>query len=302
MISLQGITKRFGRRIAVDNVSFEVPRGVIFGLLGHNGAGKSTLIGALLGQVFPDRGRVLVGGHDVVRHRGAALARVGAIFEASSFYDYLSGETNIRILCEYSGPVDETELRDVVRLVGLESRIGDRVGTYSHGMRQRLALAQALLPRPDLLILDEPTEGLDPEGMHETRNLLLRLNRQWGLTIFFSSHLLAEVQQLCSHVAVLRSGRLLFAGRWHGVGPAASAFSFRADRQSEAESALASAGIALDFGVGGRGRLAPGQTVHTVARWLIERGFEIEHIGPADTDLEAFYLDMIRQGPSHEGR
>jgi len=296
MISLDAISKRFGRRQALEGVSLHVPRGVVYGLLGHNGAGKSTLIGTLLGHVVPDAGKASIGGRDVWRDRGAALAKVGAIFEGPAFYDYLSGEKNLRIFCEYSAPIDEANIREVTRLVGLERRIKDRVGTYSHGMRQRLALAQALIPRPELLILDEPSEGLDPEGIHEIRNLVARLNREWGLTVFFSSHVLGEVQQLCSHVAVLRGGRLLFAGPWQAASTVHAVFRMRVDREIEAEAALVAAGIVTGFDANGQGRLARGRTVPDVGRWLASNGFAIEHLSSIETDLEDFYLDLVRRG------
>ncbi len=295
MITLDHVTKRFGRRVAVADLSLEIPRGVIFGLLGHNGAGKSTTIGMVLGQVTPDAGRIRIGSVDVFANRAAALAKVGAIFEAPAFCEYLSGWRNLRILCEYSAPFDADRAREVVELVGLTGRIGDRVATYSHGMRQRLALAQALLPAPELLILDEPSEGLDPEGIHEMRNLILRLNRDWGLTILFSSHLLAEVQQLCSHLAVMREGELLFAGNWRELDAERPWIQVRADRQTEAERGLQATGLVDVFEYDGRGRLATGATVPQIAAWLVGNGFAVELVQPVERTLEDFYLETIRR-------
>src|SRR5262245_37893012 len=178
MIELRNVTKKFGGRIAVDDVSLTVNRGEIFGLLGHNGAGKSTAIGMMLGQVWPSGGAVMVCGHEVAAQRRLALSRVGAIFETPAFYDYLSGRRNLEILSAYSGPVSSTRLHEVIEWVGLTGRERSKVRTYSHGMRSRLALAQALLPNPELLILDEPGDGLDPEGIHEMRQTILRLQRE----------------------------------------------------------------------------------------------------------------------------
>ena len=295
MISLQGVSKRWGGRVAVHPLSLDVPRGVICGLLGHNGAGKSTIIGMILGQVLPDEGRVLIDHCDVIADRGHALARVGAIFEPPSFYEYLSGSRNLQILCEYSGLLDRQRLEQVVRLVRLEDRIGDRVATYSHGMRQRLALAQALLPNPEVLILDEPSQGLDPEGIFEMRDLILKLNREWGLTILFSSHLLSEVQQMCSHLVVLRQGRLLFAGEWRPWDSCPQEVRIRVDRQSEAEAALLQAGLVADFRWDGRARLTPGASVAAIAQWLSDRGFQLQAVAPVERTLEEFYLETIRQ-------
>ena len=164
MISLHNVQKKFGARIAVHELTLGVPRGEIFGLLGHNGAGKSTAIGMMLGQVWPTRGEVKVCGHDVTTQRARALQKVGAIFESPAFYDYLSGRRNLEILSNYSAPTPPERIREVVDWAGLTGREQSKVKTYSHGMRARLAIAQALLPQPELLILDEPGSGLDPEG------------------------------------------------------------------------------------------------------------------------------------------
>ena len=222
MIRLENLQKRFGRRVAVENLDLEIPEGALYGLLGHNGAGKSTTIGMILGQVIPDRGRVLIDGHDVQRERPAALGQVGAIFETPAFYSYLSGRRNLEIFASYGRPVTAAEMTEVIELVRLASRIDDPVRVYSHGMRQRLALAQALLPRPRMLILDEPSEGLDPEGIYEMRELIRHLHREYRLTILICSHLLAEVEQICPQVAIMRNGRLLFHGDWRAAAPDAT--------------------------------------------------------------------------------
>jgi ABC-2 type transport system ATP-binding protein len=214
MIRLENLQKRFGRRVAVENLSLQIEEGALYGLLGHNGAGKSTTIGMMLGQVVPDEGRVLLDGFDVQRDRAKALGRVGAIFETPSFYSYLSGWRNLEIFCSYGRSVSRQEMKEIVDIVRLGSRISDPVKVYSHGMRQRLALAQALLPRPRILILDEPSEGLDPEGIYEMRELIRQLHRDFQLTILICSHLLAEVELICPEVAIMRSGRLLFHGDW----------------------------------------------------------------------------------------
>src|SRR5215510_9076048 len=212
MIQLSHVEKRFGRNLAVDNLSLQVPAGEIYGLLGHNGAGKSTAIGMMLGQVWPTRGEVRVCECDVTAHRARALQKVGAIFETPAFYDYLSGFRNLQILSSYTAPTSRERIQEVVDWVGLTGRETSAVRTYSHGMRARLALAQALLPKPELLILDEPSDGLDPQGIHEMRQTILRLHRELGLTILFSSHLLNEVEQLCTRIAVLNQGRMVFEG------------------------------------------------------------------------------------------
>src|SRR5437879_9119423 len=157
MIALTNVTKNFGARRAVDNLTLTVPAGEIYGLLGHNGAGKSTAIGMMLGQVWPTRGKVTICGYDVTAHRRNALQKVGAIFESPAFYDYLSGLANLEILSSYTARTPRSRIEEVIEWVGLKGREDSKVRTYSHGMRARLALAQALLPNPALLIVDEPS-------------------------------------------------------------------------------------------------------------------------------------------------
>ena len=213
MISARNLTKRFvASRIALDDVSFDVKEREIVGLLGHNGAGKSTVLGIMLGMVRPNAGEVIVSGHSVQRDRGNALRQIGAIFEAPAFYEYMSGWQNLRALCALSGWWDEREVWRVLDLVNLKSRIHGKVRTYSHGMRQRLALAQSLLPEPKVLLLDEPTDGLDPEGIHEFRSTVLKLRAERGLTILLNSHLLSEVEQMCDRCVILREGRKVYEG------------------------------------------------------------------------------------------
>ena len=165
VLEVRNLTKRWrSDRLALDDVSFDLRQGEILGLLGHNGAGKSTILGITLGMVRPDAGEVRISGHSVQQQRAKALQSIGAIYEAAHFYDYLTGWQNLKVLCSLSGWWDEAEARRVLKLVNLGERAAHKTGTYSHGMRQRLALAQALLPRPKVLLLDEPTDGARPRG------------------------------------------------------------------------------------------------------------------------------------------
>lgn len=212
MLEARGLSKTFAGKSALNDVSFRLEKGEIYGLLGHNGAGKSTSLGIILGMVEPDGGEVFIDEISVQKQRGKALRKVGAIFEAPAFYDYMSGWENLRILMGYSGGFDDNAAREVVEKVGLTKRIDSKVRTYSHGMRQRLALAQALLPEPELLLLDEPTDGLDPEGIKWFRDFILQLREERGMTVLFNSHLLAEVELMCDRVAILREGKRVFEG------------------------------------------------------------------------------------------
>lgn len=287
MIRIENLHKTFRGRTALDGVSFEVQRGEIFGLLGHNGAGKSTTFGILLGQVYPNAGEAFIDGVSVQHDRAKALAKVGAIFETPGFFDYMSGWSNLEILASYSGHVPRAELEEAVRIVGLTKRIHDPVKVYSHGMRQRLALAQALVPMPQAILLDEPTEGLDPEGIHEMRELIQQLNRDRGLTVLLSSHLLAEVQQLCDRVAILNQGKLVFTGRWTELAGEGQRFRLEVDDWSKVEA------LSLREVAPHTIELAAGEDIGNVVRQLVSAGATVRAVEPLKPTLESLYLDLV---------
>ena len=297
MIRLKDLTKRFGQRLAVDALTLEVRRGDVFGLLGHNGAGKSTSIGMLLGQVWPSSGEAWIGDHEVSRDRSRALARVGAIFEAPAFYDYLSGWRNVEILAGYSSPVSQQRLAEVFEWVGLSGREHQVVRTYSHGMRARLALAQALVPDPELLILDEPTNGLDPEGIHEMRATIRRLHAELGLTLLLSSHLLTEVEQLCNRIAVLNKGRKVFEGGLKEVQKGQDWVFLETDSFDEVVARLTAGGLVVDSRDGRRIALASGVSVSGIVRQLVAWDCPVHAIGRETLTLEEFYLSLMKETP-----
>ena len=212
VLSAENLTKRFGKREVVSDVSFELEAGEVFGFLGPNGAGKTTTIRMLVGLARPDRGRVRIAGFDVARDFSKAMSRVGCIVESTDLYPYLTGRENLLHFARMLPDGAESRIPELARLVFLEERLDDRVATYSLGMRQRLGLAQALLGSPDLLVLDEPANGLDPAGIREIRQLIRHLATERGLAIFVSSHLLSEVEQTCDRVAIIHRGRTLATG------------------------------------------------------------------------------------------
>jgi ABC-2 type transport system ATP-binding protein len=291
MIRLEHLAKKFGGRPALHDLSLEIPAGEIFGLLGHNGAGKSTTFGILLGQVHPGGGEAFIRGISVQRDRLHALDRVGAIFETPAFYDYLSGWRNLRILTAYSARLGDAEISETVRFVGLSERIHDPVRMYSHGMRQRLALAQALLPRPELLLLDEPAEGLDPEGIREMRELILQLNREHGMTVVLSSHILSEVEQLCDRIAILNQGKLIYEGRWNELRGQQSAWRLEVDDWDKAGAVIAGAGGAL--AAGGVVSLQPPADISQLVAALVGDGVRVRAVVPMEQTLEQLYLERI---------
>jgi len=293
VIQLQHLNKKFGQRLAVDDLTLQVPAGEIYGLLGHNGAGKSTAIGMMLGQVWPTSGDVRICGHDVTAHRRLALQKVGAIFESPAFYDYLSGRRNLEVLSSYTAPTSRQRIEEVVEWVGLKGRELSKVRTYSHGMRARLALAQALLPQPELLILDEPSDGLDPEGIHEMRQTILRLHRELRLTILLSSHFLNEVEQLCTRIAVLNQGRMVFQGSLAATKQREAWIRLRTGDFGLAAKELRQAQLITQERDGCLIALSPGVGTDQVVRLLVEQGMPVYEIAPVEETLEDFYLSLM---------
>jgi ABC-2 type transport system ATP-binding protein len=288
MVRLDALTKAFRGRPALQGLSLEIQRGEIFGLLGHNGAGKSTTFGLMLGHLRPDAGEAFIAGRSVQRERAEALERVGAIFETPAFYEYMSGWQNLRFLVSLSGLETADRLREIVQLVRLEERIHDPVCVYSHGMRQRLALAQALLPNPEFILLDEPTEGLDPEGIHEMREMIRRLRDEHGLTVMLSSHLLSEVEQLCDRVAILHRGSLVFCGDWKSTEPR---WTLSVDDWPKASAVLAEAGAILH--IDSQISVRPGVDISDAVAALVAAGVKVRGVTPVKATLEDFYLERI---------
>jgi ABC-2 type transport system ATP-binding protein len=301
MIQLHNVQKIFGRHQAVENLTLSVPSGEIFGLLGHNGAGKSTAIGMMLGQVWPTQGEVRVCGFDVTTQRQRALQQVGAIFETPVFYDYLSGWRNLEILSHYTAPTPKQRISEVIDWVGLTGREKSVVKTYSHGMRTRLALAQALLPQPKLLILDEPSDGLDPEGIHEMRLTILRLHKEMGLTILLSSHQLKEVELLCTRIAVMNKGRKVFEGPMSSIQQAQSWARLRVNDFAAAVKLLRQDGLITDEREGNLIALAMDSGTDQVVRCLVKAGISVYEIAPHEQDLEEFYLSLMKADKTKAG-
>ncbi len=296
ILETEDLTKRFGRRVAVDELSMRVERGDIFGFLGQNGAGKSTTIRMVLGLVRPTSGRVRLLGHDMAKHPLRALARTGAIVETPAFYENYSGLQNLRLLAAMSGGVARKRIDQVLDIVGLRARAKDKVRVYSHGMRQRLGIAQALLPAPEVIILDEPTDGLDPQGIHEVRALIRRLRDELNLTVLLSSHLLNEVEQTCDRVAIIDHGRLLYQGTIEALIDKEKTVKLTVDRPEEAYELL-SADPALVVSRNGAQSLyvkMADDQIPDVNRLLVERGFRVMELSHQRETLEQVFLRLTR--------
>ena len=212
ILQTRQLGKRYGKRWAVKNLNLEVQRGDVFGFLGPNGAGKSTTIRMILSLIRPTVGETELFGYSLKSRRSDALRRVGGIVEKPDFYLYLSAYKNLEIIGALTGGAGRKRIMEVLDLVGLSSRAADRVKTYSHGMKQRLGIAQALLSDPELVILDEPTNGLDPQGMKEVRDLIVHLAREQKKTIILSSHLLNEIELVANRMVIINNGELVVQG------------------------------------------------------------------------------------------
>ena len=213
IIEISALTKQFKDVLAVDVLEFNVLRGDVFGFLGPNGAGKSTTIRMILSLIFPTSGSIKIFGKPLLENRKDILSNVGAIVEKPDFYNYLSALKNLQILAKISGKeVSSNRIFELLELVGLKDRAKSKVKTYSHGMKQRLGIAQALLHDPELVVLDEPTTGLDPQGMKEIRDLIIRLSKDENKTIFLSSHILSEIELVANRMLIINKGRKIVEG------------------------------------------------------------------------------------------
>jgi ABC-2 type transport system ATP-binding protein len=287
--------KRFRRRttLAVDGLDLSVPDGGVFGFLGPNGSGKTTTIRCLLGLVRPSAGRVRLLGADSTRDLASVIGRVGSIVEAPALFPGFSGRRNLELLARIDG-IGPRAVQERLDLVDLADRADDRLKTYSLGMRQRLGIAAALLRDPELLILDEPANGLDPAGIKEVRELIRKLGNE-GRTVFVSSHILSEVRQMCDHVAILARGRMVKVGSVQDVlaGEARSVF-VRVDDLAKARSVLTADGMTIeDAGDGLSVSIDPARASE-VSRSLAGHGLFVSELRSDEADLETVFLELTR--------
>lgn len=299
LIETRGLTKRFRRLVAVDALDLAVQRGDVFGFLGPNGAGKSTALRMMVGLIRPTAGCVRLFGRDVWRDRRGALRQVGAMIEAPAFYRYLSGYENLSLLANSGSHCSRREIDEALATVGLLDRAGERVKGYSQGMRQRLGIALAIVGKPEMVLLDEPTNGLDPEGMKEMRDLIGRLSREAGITVFLSSHLLHEVEQICTRIAVIDRGRVLRTGRVADLLARTDAVLLRTSRMTDACRAIAQLSWAhAEPQPDGDLRVdLNGGSAAELNRALVAQGIDVSALIPLTTSLEELYLQLM--GEAH---
>ncbi len=298
VLRTRNLSKRYGSRQAVDNLNLEVRRGEIFGFLGPNGAGKTTTIRMALGLITPTTGNVEIMGEDIATHRARILPRVGALVETPALYTYLSGRSNLRAFGSVLGGVSQERIDYVLELVGLRERQKDRVRTYSLGMKQRLGVAIALLQDPEVLILDEPANGLDPAGIVEMRDLMHHLSDE-GKTVFISSHLLMEIQQICTRVAIINLGKLVTESSVEDLTRGKGEFGVTLDRPTQALALVQQQpwgkGAHLDDN-GALITLAPGGRGRDLNVFLVNAGFAPDTITPSTQDLEEVFLRLTNTG------
>ncbi|HXM72948.1 MAG TPA: ABC transporter ATP-binding protein [Candidatus Dormibacteraeota bacterium] len=288
-----GLSKSYGKRLAVDHLDLQVDRAELFGFLGPNGAGKTTTIRMALGLIAPTGGSVEILGLEVRSHRSQVLPRVGALVESPALYGYLSGRDNLRAVGNLLGGASEKRIDEVLEIVSLKGRDRDKVRTYSMGMKQRLGLALALLNDPDLLILDEPANGLDPAGIVEMRDLLRDLAAQ-GKTVFISSHVLSEVQQICTRVAIINHGKLIRVAPVHDLLKSSGEFEVKVDSpdkllaalhlQPWAQQARIEDGLVITPAPEGRGR--------NLIKFLVDGGHTPDSVSERQQDLEDIFLKL----------
>jgi len=295
-IRTSGLSKLYGERLAVNNLNLEVYRGDIFGFLGPNGAGKTTTIRMMLHLITPTHGSIEILGYDVASQSADILPRVGALVETPALYLYMSGRDNLRAVGSVLGGVPESRIDEVLEQVRLKGREKDRVKTYSLGMKQRLGVAMALLQDPDVLVLDEPANGLDPAGIVEMRDLMRSLAAA-GKTIFISSHVLTEVRQICTRVAILDQGKLVTETTIEELikGHGEFAVQLEPAHAPEALTLVRAQPWGHDARMDEQGTLitaAPDGHGRDLNLFLVHNGFAPEMIAPQTQDLEQIFLRL----------
>jgi ABC-2 type transport system ATP-binding protein len=293
VVETHGLGKVFGSRAAVKDLSITIPQGEIYGFLGENGAGKSTTIRMLLGLIWPDTGEAFLNGMKVTPGSAKPLEGVGAMMDSPFLYSHLTAEQNLRLFAELSGPVTSAQITEAIKLAGLEEQRHQVAGTLSHGQKQRLGIAQALLPDNRLLLLDEPQNGLDPLWVKKLRELLRTLATR-GITILISSHRLHEIEQVCHRVGIIHRGEMLYDGP---VGPLLSATEYitvGCERSQEAADFLRSQGFTVDPGSNGQIMVhAPSdEEAAKVNRGLVGAGFDVIELLRKRISLEEIFLEL----------
>ena len=293
VLSVRNLTKKF-KRTVVNNISFDVEQGNVYGLLGPNGSGKSTTFGMLLTTINPTSGEWYWFGKKGTTTE--TLKKIGAIIEQPNFYPYLSAAKNLKIVAEIKG-TPYSEIDKVLSTVGLLERKDDPFRTFSLGMKQRLAIASALLNNPQVLILDEPTNGLDPEGIIQIRNIISDIAKQ-GITIIIASHLLDEIEKICSHVIVLKEGNAIYSGSVDGMTNSKGYFELKADNNDLLFKILEELNLFSDLKQNGEiiiANIHEDLSASELNRKVSEKGIYLSHLAKKKQSLEAQFLELVKK-------
>lgn len=297
VLSVRGLTKKIGEREIVKDLQFEVQPGEIFGFLGPNGAGKTTTIRMLVGLIRPTSGTISIDGYDLKSDFLQAISRVGCIVENPELYPYLTGRENLEHFARMDERIRPSRIDEVVEQVELTERIDEVVKNYSLGMRQRLGIAQALLGSPKLLILDEPTNGLDPAGIRELRAFIKKLAKEDGISIFISSHILYEIQLMCDSVAIINQGKIIQTGRLDQLITDHVRVEWRVDPIQQAAEILKKHSFIEDLEITSDEQIScrmPMEQIHPINQELLEAGVIITGIRPYQQTLEDVFLSVTR--------
>ncbi len=299
ILECTSLKKTFGHVKAVKDISLKVERGNILGIIGPNGAGKSTLIKMMTGLIWPDCGTVKINGFDVHREHNQAMRKTGAIIEWPSFFPYLSAQLNLDMLTGCN--LRKSHLKrfdDIIAFTGLKNRLRDKVGTFSTGMKQRLGIALAMLPDSEFIILDEPTNGLDPAGIIEIRNIVREYNRQFGTTIIITSHLLNEIEQICHDIAIINQGQIIAAGGISELLHAGNLLCIECNQPEQAMKLLQTAADNQRLPIGRITRRdlqlhieSPDDCAPQVNRFLLDNRIEVSRLTMQRKTLEDFFME-----------
>ena len=291
ILSIKNLNKRYGRLQAVKNVSLEIQKGNVYGILGPNGSGKSTTLGIVLNVVNKTSGEYSWFGGTMKTHE--ALKRVGAIIERPNFYPYMTAKENLQLVCKIKG-INYSKVQEKLEVVGLEDRKDSKFSTFSLGMKQRLAIASALLNDPEILILDEPTNGLDPQGIHQIRDIIKHIASQ-GTTILLASHLLDEVEKVCTHVLVLRKGEILYSGLVGGMSQNSNFLELQSDDSKVLMDALQSLpNLESIEEVDGKILVYTKNEINAgfVNKFLADKNIYLNHLAVRKNSLEEQFLEL----------
>ncbi|EJS76265.1 ABC transporter ATP-binding protein [Bacillus cereus] len=301
ILSVRDVKKVIGKKTLVENISFDVKQGEVFGFLGPNGAGKTTTIRMLVGLIKATEGTISIGGYSIKENFREAMRQIGSIVENPELYTYLTGWENLKQFARMLGNISDERIIEISKMVHLDERIHDKVKTYSLGMKQRLGIAQALLGNPKLLILDEPTNGLDPAGIRELREFIHKLVKEENMSVFISSHLLSEVQMICNRVAIIHKGKMIT------VAPIEELIKTASDRVewvvtpiSKAKDMLDAAEEVREVSVEGE-RLLCRMDIAAINVWnkhFVENGIDVHSVKELVFTLEDLFIELTR-GEQH---